>query len=32
LKEKLAGVDMRSDLKEVMENTLMKLEAVQNGI
>lgn len=32
MKEKLAVVDMRTDLKEIMESTLNKLEAVQNGI
>lgn len=32
LKEKLVGVEMRTDLKDVMENAMTKLEAVTNGI
>jgi hypothetical protein len=32
LKEKLVGVEMRSDLKSVMEIAMKKLETVQNGI
>ena len=32
LKEKLVGVEMRSDLKDVMETALKRLETVQNGI
>jgi len=32
LKEKVAGVEMREDLKEVMQKTLAGLEGTQNGI
>ena len=32
LKDKLAGVQMRSDLKEIVENALKQLEVVQNGV
>ena len=32
LKEKLLGVEMRIDLKDVMETAMKKLETVQNGI
>jgi hypothetical protein len=32
LAEKVVGVEMRSDLKEIIEKALKKLEAVQNGI
>ena len=32
LKEKIAGVEMREDLKGVMEKTLLGLEGTQNGI
>jgi len=32
LKEKIAGVEMREDLKDVMEKTLLGLEGTQNGI
>lgn len=32
LKEKIAGVEMREDLKGVMEKTILGLEGAQNGI
>ena len=32
LKKKVAGVEMRDDLRGVMQNALSKLEVVQNGI
>jgi len=32
LKEKVAGVELRDDLKVIMEDALKKLETVQNGI
>lgn len=32
LKKKLVGVEMREDLKGVMQSALSKLEGVQNGI
>lgn len=32
LAEKIVGVEMRSDLKGIIERALNKLEAVQNGI
>jgi hypothetical protein len=32
LKEKITGVEMREDLKGVMEKTLLGLEGTQNGI
>jgi len=32
LKEKIVGVEMREDLKEVMKKTLLGLEGTQNGI
>jgi hypothetical protein len=32
LKEKISGVEMREDLKGVMEKTLLGLESTQNGI
>jgi hypothetical protein len=32
LKKKLIGVEMRDDLKGVMQSALSKLEVLQNGI
>jgi hypothetical protein len=32
LAEKVVGLEMRSDLKGIIESSLKKLEAVQNGI
>jgi hypothetical protein len=32
LKEKVAGVELRDDLKVIMEDALKKLETLQNGI
>jgi len=32
LKEKIAGVELRDDLKIIVEDALKKLETVQNGI
>jgi hypothetical protein len=32
LKEKIIGVEMRSDLKDVIKNAVKNLETLQNGI
>jgi len=32
LKEKVTGVELRDDLKVIMEDALKRLETVQNGI
>jgi len=32
LRNKISGVEMRSDLKSVMADALKKLESVQNGM
>jgi len=32
LKEKVGSVDVRSDLKQVLESAVKRLETVQNGI
>jgi hypothetical protein len=32
LKEKVEGVDVRNDLKDVLQNAVKSLETVQNGI